>query len=153
MKEKTITKFVNYTNDRIINRDLNELDRIEKMLKPYPDKIDYNNINLAHVMLKEEQKRLQERTAGFKDRQKPLKEKPKLDTQLAEEKQHKGEKTLLNSLYSNGIDNGMINNIVQSNKPPTILNKADQTVQRPIPFASKANPATSVSLNDNVKAS
>ena len=72
-----MTNYKNYTSDRIINRDLNELDRIDALLKSYPDEVDYNNINLAHVMLKEEQKRLQERTASFKGRQNSLKKRPR----------------------------------------------------------------------------
>ena len=44
--------------DRFIDRELNELVRIEKMMEPFPAEVDYNNISIEHVMLKEEQKRL-----------------------------------------------------------------------------------------------
>ena len=102
-----MTKHINYTSDRVINRDLNELDRIEAMLKPYRDKVDYNNINLAHVMLKEEQKRLQESTANFTDRQNPLKGRQSIVFQSSSGQQPLGEQK--HFLLSSKSDNNTAN--------------------------------------------
>ena len=105
-----MTKFINYTKDRFIDRDLNELVRIEDMLRPYPEEVDLDNISMMHVMLKEEQKNLRgsvENGAFAADLKNPLKEKLYQDTLPSHKQQPLSTNSALNSPKSNASNNNM----------------------------------------------
>ncbi len=139
-----MTKHINYTSDRIINRDLNELDRIEALLKPYPDKVDYNNINLAHVMLKEEQKRLQQSAANFTDRQ-----KSRLQSSSAQQPL-RDQKSLQHSQYSaNNASMQQTNS--NSEQSPTASLMAQNSVQNDRPRIHPSRFELSKNLDDFIR--
>ena len=138
-----MTDYKNYTSDRIINRDLNELDRIEAMLTAYPDKVDYNSINLAHVMLKEEQKRLQERTTSFTGRQNPLK---KMAAQSSPEQQPLRDQNNLQHSQSSANNTAMQQTTQNTEQFPTPSSMAQNSVQNDRP---RIHPSRFV-LSDNL---
>lgn len=124
-----MTDYINYTNDRFLDRDLNELARIENKLNSLPSKPTSLDMEAGMIMLKDEQgilRRQIERKVIHHRLENPLESKKYLDSI----KQPMSNQNSLNSLNSNASNNRMRANSQSSNINTAVANQAAQSVQQ-----------------------